>query len=104
MADGLGPGGPDRGRTPTRRGHGSGRSCARCRGGAIGIGDNRADACSPNAQALRKRFGDRRIVLALGRITHQKGFEVLIDAAASLPEDTAVPIVGAASKTSTPAR
>jgi glycosyltransferase involved in cell wall biosynthesis len=73
-------------------------------GGAIGIGDNRADACSPNAQALRKRFGDRRIVLALGRITHQKGFEVLIDAAASLPEDTAVPIVGAASKTSTPAR
>lgn len=60
----------------------------------IGISDNRPEACSVKAQALRRRFGGRRIVFALGRMTYYKGFDVLIDAAALLPDDCAVLIGG----------
>ena len=60
----------------------------------IGIGDNRSMACSLQAAALRQRFGKRRIVFALGRMTYYKGFDVLIDAAALLPDDCAVLIGG----------
>ena len=60
----------------------------------IGISDNRSQACSIKAAALRQRFRHRRIVFSLGRMTYYKGFEVLIDAAASLPDDTVVLIGG----------
>ena len=60
----------------------------------IGISDNRASACSVQAAALRERFGGRRIVFALGRMTYYKGFDVLIEAAAALPEDCVVLIGG----------
>ena len=39
----------------------------------IGISDNRGSACSVQAAALRQRFGQRRIVFALGRMTYYKG-------------------------------
>ncbi len=60
----------------------------------IGISDNRPQACSLKAQALRQRYGGRRIVFALGRMTYYKGFDVLIEAAARLPDDCVVLIGG----------
>jgi len=43
---------------------------------------------------LRRRYGDRRIVFALGRMTYYKGWDVLIDAAQRLPPDVLVVIGG----------
>lgn len=60
----------------------------------IGISDNRKSACSDKAAALHQRFRGRRIVFALGRMTYYKGFDVLIDAAATLPDDCAVLVGG----------
>jgi rhamnosyl/mannosyltransferase len=62
----------------------------------IGVSDMRdADAqCDAKAALLRKRFGGRRIVFALGRMAYYKGFDVLIEAAALLPEDCVVLIGG----------
>jgi glycosyltransferase involved in cell wall biosynthesis len=42
----------------------------------------------------RHRYGDRRIVFALGRMTYYKGYEVLIEAAAALPPDVVVVVGG----------
>jgi rhamnosyl/mannosyltransferase len=60
----------------------------------IGISDNHTQACSIKAAALRQRFRGRRIVFSLGRMTYYKGFDVLIEAAATLPEDSVVIIGG----------
>jgi rhamnosyl/mannosyltransferase len=60
----------------------------------IGISDNRPEACSMKAAALRARFGGRRIVFALGRMTYYKGFDILIEAAALLPRDCVVLVGG----------
>jgi len=60
----------------------------------IGISDNRPVACSVKADKLRERFGRRRIIFSLGRMTYYKGFDVLIDAAARLSEDCVVLIGG----------
>jgi rhamnosyl/mannosyltransferase len=60
----------------------------------IGISDNRSTSCSLKAEALRQRFGRRRIVFSLGRMTYYKGFDVLIDAASALPDDCVVLIGG----------
>lgn len=46
------------------------------------------------ALALRARYPGKKIVFALGRMTYYKGFNVLIEAAASLNEDTVVLIGG----------
>lgn len=46
------------------------------------------------AAALRARYRGKKIVFALGRMTYYKGFDVLIDAAASLGNDTVVLIGG----------
>jgi glycosyltransferase involved in cell wall biosynthesis len=43
---------------------------------------------------LRRRYGDRRIVFALGRMTYYKGWEVLVDAARLLPPDVLVVVGG----------
>lgn len=60
----------------------------------IGISDNQVAVCSDTAAALRQRFRRRRIVFSLGRMTYYKGFDVLIDAAAALPDDCVVLIGG----------
>ena len=60
----------------------------------IGISDNRQLASSDKVAEIHKRFGGRRIVFSLGRMTYYKGFEVLIRAAASLPDDCIVLIGG----------
>ena len=60
----------------------------------IGISDNRPVACSVKAETLRQRFGHRRIVFSLGRMTYYKGFDVLIEAASRLPDHCVVLIGG----------
>ncbi|MDH1901670.1 glycosyltransferase [Comamonas aquatica] len=47
-----------------------------------------------HAAALRARYPGKKIVFALGRMTYYKGFDVLIDAAALLGDDTVVLIGG----------
>ena len=61
----------------------------------IGVRDDRPAACSVKAARLRERYGRRRIVFALGRMTYYKGFDVLIDAAPALPDDCVVLVGGA---------
>ena len=60
----------------------------------IGISDNHSQACSEKAAAIRRRLRGRRIVFSLGRMTYYKGFDVLIDAAAALPDDVVVLVGG----------
>ena len=60
----------------------------------IGVSDRWSAQRSPAAEALRQRFGGRRIVFALGRMAYYKGFDVLIKAAAALPDDVVVVIGG----------
>lgn len=60
----------------------------------IGISDNRTSVSDTTVAAIRQRVGGRRIVFALGRMTYYKGFDILIEAAAALPEDCAVLIGG----------
>jgi glycosyltransferase involved in cell wall biosynthesis len=60
----------------------------------IGISDNRPASGSAAAEAVRQRYHHRPIVFALGRMTYYKGFDVLVDAAAALPDDCVVLIGG----------
>ena len=60
----------------------------------IGIGAPPPAPEAARVAALRARLGARRIVFALGRMTHYKGFEVLVQAARSLPDDVVVLIGG----------
>jgi len=53
------------------------------------------DADPAAVAAVRARFDNRPLVFALGRLVSYKGFDVLIDAAAKLPEYVAVAIGGA---------
>lgn len=59
----------------------------------IGIPDP-APPLPEQVDAVRRRYGGRRIVLGLGRMTSYKGFDVLIEAAQSLPVDTVVVVGG----------
>lgn len=45
-------------------------------------------------EGLRRRFGNRRIIFSMGRLVPYKGFEHLIDATRSLPDDFVVVIGG----------
>jgi len=60
----------------------------------IGISDNPQQNSTQVAQALRQRFKGKTLVFALGRMTYYKGFDVLIHAAARLPDSCAVLIGG----------
>jgi rhamnosyl/mannosyltransferase len=60
----------------------------------IGIGDNAGRRDAGAAEAIRQRFGNRRIVFSLGRMSPYKGFDVLIDAAARLPGHCVVVVGG----------
>ena len=60
----------------------------------IGMSDNHSAACSIQAAAIRQRYRGRQIVFSLGRMAYYKGFDILIDAAAALPESSAVLIGG----------
>jgi rhamnosyl/mannosyltransferase len=63
----------------------------------IGIQDPYKDlTTSPQKiHSIRRQYGERRIVFALGRMTYYKGFDVLIDAAKYFPSDVVILIGGA---------
>ena len=60
----------------------------------IGISDKSSHAHPEKVADIRRQYGNRRIVFSLGRMTYYKGFEVLIRAAAGLPDDCVVLIGG----------
>jgi len=60
----------------------------------LGIRDMHSSVDPEEVAALRGALGSKRVVLAVGRMTHYKGFEVLIEAARDLPDDMRVVIVG----------
>ncbi len=60
----------------------------------IGISDHRGATLPDVTAALRAKHAGKRVVFSLGRMTHYKGFDVLIDAAAALPDDCVVLIGG----------
>jgi glycosyltransferase involved in cell wall biosynthesis len=60
----------------------------------IGISDNRGAAQAATVERIQRRFGGRRIVFSLGRMSYYKGFEVLIEAAARLREDCVIVVGG----------
>lgn len=57
--------------------------------------EGQGQALAEKAAAIRARHEGKRIVFALGRMIYYKGFDVLVDAAALLPDDTVVVIGGA---------
>jgi glycosyltransferase involved in cell wall biosynthesis len=60
----------------------------------IGISDHRELAQAATVRQIRQRFGYREIVFALGRMTYYKGFDVLVEATAHLPERCVVVVGG----------
>jgi glycosyltransferase involved in cell wall biosynthesis len=60
----------------------------------IGITDKVDEVSQAAVQAVRARFGGRRIIFSLGRMTYYKGFEVLVDAASRLKGDDVVVVIG----------
>lgn len=60
----------------------------------IGITPLAACDLAANSRAIRERFGGRKIVFSLGRMTYYKGFDVLIDAARTLVEDSVIVVGG----------
>lgn len=60
----------------------------------IGIQDRRSSTDPSGITELRSRFGGRRIVFALGRTVHYKGFDQLVAAASAIPDDTVIVIGG----------
>jgi len=60
----------------------------------LGIGDNLPRTDPGRVAALRAAWSDRRIIFALGRMAPYKGFDVLIEAAARLPDDAVVLVGG----------
>jgi len=61
----------------------------------LGIGDNHARSDPDRVAALRAAYPSKRIIFALGRMAPYKGFDVLIEAAAHLPDDVVVLVGGA---------
>jgi rhamnosyl/mannosyltransferase len=61
----------------------------------IPIGAHAPEPVEPERVAqLRQRYGERRLVFALGRMTYYKGWEVLVEAARQLPADVLVVVGG----------
>ncbi len=60
----------------------------------IGISEPNPGADVAGMAAIRARFGGRRIVFSLGRMTYYKGFDFLIEAAASMPDDAVIVVGG----------
>lgn len=60
----------------------------------IGINPNNYKVNSQKVNEIKRRYADKKIIFALGRLVYYKGFEYLVDAAANLPENYIVLIGG----------
>jgi rhamnosyl/mannosyltransferase len=61
----------------------------------LGIDFTRLDEPSPErVSSIKKRYGGKRIIFSIGRLTKYKGYEYLIRSAGSLPDNTVVLIGG----------
>lgn len=60
----------------------------------LGIGDNPRWTDPDRVAALRAAWRGRKIIFALGRMAPYKGFDVLVEAAARLPDDVVVLVGG----------
>jgi rhamnosyl/mannosyltransferase len=60
----------------------------------IGVDKERLAASPAMVAAIRDRFRGKRMVFSIGRLSHYKGYEYLIDAAGHLGQDYAVVIAG----------
>jgi glycosyltransferase involved in cell wall biosynthesis len=60
----------------------------------IGITDVSKEVVPGRVEEFRQLANARHVVLALGRMSYYKGFDLLIEAAKSIPEDCAVLIAG----------
>ena len=60
----------------------------------IGIEEHPPPVPAEQVRQIQLRYGQRRLVFALGRMVYYKGFQHLIDASAQLPSDVAVVIGG----------
>ena len=60
----------------------------------LGISDNQGWTDPDRVAALRLAWSGRKIIFALGRMAPYKGFDVLIEAAAQLPDDAVVLVGG----------
>jgi glycosyltransferase involved in cell wall biosynthesis len=60
----------------------------------VGISDFEPADRSEGIARVRRLHGGKRLVFSLGRMTYYKGFDVLIDAAAALPDDCMVAVGG----------
>lgn len=64
----------------------------------IPIGAHPPEPVEPDRVArLRQRYGDKRLVFALGRMTYYKGWDVLIEATRRMPSDVLVVVGGGGS-------
>lgn len=61
---------------------------------AIPLGIQPPPEAAKEAGELREKYAGRKIIFSLGRMTYYKGFGVLIDAAAQLPESCVVLVGG----------
>jgi len=61
----------------------------------VPLGVNPPQPVEPHlSEEIRHRYGDRRIVFALGRMTYYKGYDVLMQAVRHLPDDVVVVVAG----------
>lgn len=60
----------------------------------LGITPLAAPELANKSESIKKRFGGRKIVFSLGRMTYYKGFDVLIDAARTLADDAVIVVGG----------
>lgn len=60
----------------------------------IGISDHRGLSQPETVRRIRERFGGRDIVFSLGRMIYYKGFDVLVQAAAHIPEHCVIVVGG----------
>jgi len=67
---------------------------ARCHVVPIGVDISGISVLSGKVREIRERFKGKRIVFSIGRLTHYKGYEYLIEAAGYLGDDYVILIAG----------
>jgi len=67
---------------------------SKCHVVPIGVDISGMSVSSGKVREIRERFKGKRIVLSIGRLTHYKGYEYLIEAGGHLGDDYVVLIVG----------